>query len=295
MNIADRIQSLRKQKGMSQIELADAIGVSRQAVSKWESEQTIPDLDKIVAMSEIFGTTTDYLLKGVEPVENEGGQAAAATAGAAATAAASMGAGVSAANFAAPAGPAVTQMTKEEAIALVAKLSQEYRSLERLQKQISDNEAVINKPVTIEYARHSAFRYFWPFFIYAFLAMWGMILLTAIFGSGDSAIVWAILVYAVPIGLLIGGGVYARKRRDEENEAAAEMANQRVRRVDELKKQNSELRSKLSAYQMRVGNMDDCIPPALKNSARMDRIKVLLESGKAKDLEEAFALCTERH
>ena len=51
MNIADRIQSLRKQKGMSQIELADAIGVSRQAVSKWESEQAIPDLDKIVAMS----------------------------------------------------------------------------------------------------------------------------------------------------------------------------------------------------------------------------------------------------
>ncbi len=286
MNIADRIQSLRKQKGMSQIELADAIGVSRQAVSKWESEQTIPDLDKIVAMSEIFGTTTDYLLKGIEPVENEGGQTSAATAGAAVTAAAST---------TTPAGPAVPQMTKEEAIALVAKLSQEYRSLERLQKQISDNEAVINKPVTIEYARHSAFRYFWPFFIYAFLALWGMILLTAIFGSGDSAIVWAILVYAVPIGLLIGGGVYARKRRDEENEAAAEMANQRVRRVDELKKQNSELRSKLSAYQMRVGNMDDCIPPALKNSARMDRIKVLLESGKAKDLEEAFALCTERH
>jgi transcriptional regulator with XRE-family HTH domain len=286
MNIADRIQSLRKQKGMSQIELADAIGVSRQAVSKWESEQTIPDLDKIVAMSEIFGTTTDYLLKGIEPVENEGGQTSAATAGAAVTAAAST---------TTPAGPAVPQKTKEEAIALVAKLSQEYRSLERLQKQISDNEAVINKPVTIEYARHSAFRYFWPFFIYAFLALWGMILLTAIFGSGDSAIVWAILVYAVPIGLLIGGGVYARKRRDEENEAAAEMANQRVRRVDELKKQNSELRSKLSAYQMRVGNMDDCIPPALKNSARMDRIKVLLESGKAKDLEEAFALCTERH
>lgn len=284
MNIADRIQSLRKQKGMSQIELADAIGVSRQAVSKWESEQTIPDLDKIVAMSEIFGTTTDYLLKGIEPVENEGGQAAA-----------SMGAGVSAANFAAPAGPAVPQMTKEEAIALVAKLSQEYRGLERLQKQISDNEAVISKPVTIEYARHSAFRYFWPFFIYAFIAMWVMIILTVIFSGNGGDIVFAVLVYVVPIGLLIFGGIKARQRRDEENEAAAEMANQRVRRVDELKKQNSELRSKLSAYQMRVGNMDDCIPPALRNSARMDRIKVLLESGKAKDLEEAFALCTERH
>ena len=68
MTIADRIQSLRKQRGMSQEELADAVGVSRQAVSKWESEQATPDLDKVVIMSDIFEGTTDYLLKGIEPV-----------------------------------------------------------------------------------------------------------------------------------------------------------------------------------------------------------------------------------
>lgn len=70
MNIADRIQTLRKTKGLSQEQLADAIGVSRQAVSKWESEQTTPDLEKIILMSEIFEVTTDYLLKGIEPIEN---------------------------------------------------------------------------------------------------------------------------------------------------------------------------------------------------------------------------------
>lgn len=69
MTIADRIQSLRKSKGMSQEELADAAGVSRQAVSKWESEQSVPDIDKIVILSEIFGVTTDYILKGIEPIE----------------------------------------------------------------------------------------------------------------------------------------------------------------------------------------------------------------------------------
>ena len=69
MTIADRIQSLRKQKGMSQEELADAVGVSRQAVSKWESEQATPDLEKVVIMSDIFEVTTDYLLKGIEPVQ----------------------------------------------------------------------------------------------------------------------------------------------------------------------------------------------------------------------------------
>jgi len=71
MTIADRIQSLRKQKGMSQEELADRVGVSRQAVSKWESEQATPDIDKIVIMSDIFDVTTDYLLKGIEPVKSD--------------------------------------------------------------------------------------------------------------------------------------------------------------------------------------------------------------------------------
>ncbi|MBO4494340.1 MAG: helix-turn-helix transcriptional regulator [Clostridiales bacterium] len=71
MNISDRILSLRKAKGMSQEQLAEAVGVSRQAVSKWESEQAMPDMDKVVLLSEIFGVTTDYILKGIEPVKNE--------------------------------------------------------------------------------------------------------------------------------------------------------------------------------------------------------------------------------
>ena len=68
MNIADRIQKLRKSRGISQEELADKIGVSRQAVSKWESEQSTPDIEKVILLSNYFETTTDYLLKGIEPV-----------------------------------------------------------------------------------------------------------------------------------------------------------------------------------------------------------------------------------
>ena len=66
MNISDRIQNLRKIKGISQEELAENVGVSRQAVSKWESEQSLPDIDKIIIMSEYFDVTTDYILKGIE-------------------------------------------------------------------------------------------------------------------------------------------------------------------------------------------------------------------------------------
>ncbi|MGI6462324.1 MAG: helix-turn-helix domain-containing protein [Candidatus Scatomorpha sp.] len=71
MNMADRIQYLRKTKGISQEALADKVGVSRQAVSKWESEQSIPDLEKIIIMSDLFGVTTDYILKGIEPAADK--------------------------------------------------------------------------------------------------------------------------------------------------------------------------------------------------------------------------------
>lgn len=69
MNIADRIQNLRKNKGISQEQLADKIGVSRQSVSKWESEQSTPDIEKVILMSDFFEVTTDYILKGIEPAD----------------------------------------------------------------------------------------------------------------------------------------------------------------------------------------------------------------------------------
>ena len=63
MILAEKIAMLRKQNGWSQEELAEQLGISRQSVSKWESGNAIPDLDKIIKMSGIFGVSTDYLLK----------------------------------------------------------------------------------------------------------------------------------------------------------------------------------------------------------------------------------------
>lgn len=63
MILADKIIEERKRLGMSQEELADRLAVSRQAVSKWENAQSIPDLQKIIMMSELFSVSTDYLLK----------------------------------------------------------------------------------------------------------------------------------------------------------------------------------------------------------------------------------------
>lgn len=63
MILADKIMNLRKKNGWSQEELAEKLGVSRQSISKYEGAQSVPDLDKLLKLSEIFGVSTDYLLK----------------------------------------------------------------------------------------------------------------------------------------------------------------------------------------------------------------------------------------
>lgn len=70
MIFADKLIKLRKQNGWSQEELAEKMDVTRQSVSKWEGAQSIPELTKIIKLSEIFGVSIDYLLKDeVEDVE----------------------------------------------------------------------------------------------------------------------------------------------------------------------------------------------------------------------------------
>lgn len=63
MIFAEKLTQLRKKAGWSQEELASRLNVSRQSVSKWESAQSVPDLSRIVELSELFNVTTDYLLK----------------------------------------------------------------------------------------------------------------------------------------------------------------------------------------------------------------------------------------
>lgn len=75
MILADKIVSLRKKAGWSQEDLAENLGVTRQSVSKWEGAQSVPDMDKVVMMSRLFGVSTDFLLK--DELEEEAPCAAA--------------------------------------------------------------------------------------------------------------------------------------------------------------------------------------------------------------------------
>lgn len=70
MIFSEKVMNLRKQKGWSQEELAEKLDISRQSVSKWESGQSIPDIDRILALSRLFNVSTDYLLK--DELEQDG-------------------------------------------------------------------------------------------------------------------------------------------------------------------------------------------------------------------------------
>ena len=63
MTLSEKILSLRSQKGLSQLELAEKLEVSRQSVSKWETGQSVPDLDKLIKLSDLFGITVDELVR----------------------------------------------------------------------------------------------------------------------------------------------------------------------------------------------------------------------------------------
>ena len=67
MEFRERLYQLRKGRGISQEELANAVGVSRQAVQKWEAGASTPDLSNLSALADFFGVTLDYLVRGTEP------------------------------------------------------------------------------------------------------------------------------------------------------------------------------------------------------------------------------------
>ncbi|MBR3967103.1 MAG: helix-turn-helix transcriptional regulator [Clostridia bacterium] len=71
MELGKRIYELRKEKNLSQVELAEMLDVSRQSISKWETDASVPELDKLLKMSEIFGISLDSLIKGTENAGTE--------------------------------------------------------------------------------------------------------------------------------------------------------------------------------------------------------------------------------
>ena len=72
MTFGEKLQALRQKAGMSQDALAEKLNVSRQAVSRWERDETMPETEKVILLADLFGVTTDYLLlEQPEPVKEK--------------------------------------------------------------------------------------------------------------------------------------------------------------------------------------------------------------------------------
>lgn len=68
MSVGERISALRKEQNISQVQLAEALDVTRQAVSKWETDQSSPDTLKLIQLADVLNTEVEYLATGRKPV-----------------------------------------------------------------------------------------------------------------------------------------------------------------------------------------------------------------------------------
>ena len=182
-------------------------------------------------------------------------------------------------------------LTREESIALADKLSREYKEYERLNQEINDNERTLNRPSDYTFRPHAAFKFFWPFLIYAVIAFWFfyfLFLFIASGGSSSAAVIFAVLCLGAPVVLLIIGGIRATRLRDEYNAAESESIRTRKKNEHDLKKRTDELRSKRTVVKRRLDQYNNVVPSAFRTSSRMEKVRILIQSGKAEDFYEAM-------
>ncbi len=182
-------------------------------------------------------------------------------------------------------------MTKEESIALAEKLSKDYKTLERLNKDISDNETILSRPADYQFRPHSAFKFFWPYLIYAAIAFWILYFLFVFIASGTSSagvLIVGMLCLCSPVILLIVGGVKAFRSREEANAAESEEIRRRKVDNENLKKRTDDLRLKRTVITKRLSDYNQIVPPALRTSTRMEKSRILIQTGKAEDFYDAI-------
>ena len=154
----------------------------------------------------------------------------------------------------------VPEMTVEESIVFIEKLKHKYQEVEKLQREISDKESAIARPVYQELRRYSFFRFFWKYIIFAIIAFYGILILSSVAAGNDGAFtVMLILTFLVPIGLLIFGGINSLKRD-------------------------------LATRKKRLEADEYMIPTGLRKSSSLAQIITLLKSGKASSLNEAYTI-----
>ena len=185
--------------------------------------------------------------------------------------------------------PVIPQMTKEESLAFADKLIAEYRKLEKLDAEIEENNRQIARPIEDYPKQHAAFKYFWPFLIYAAVSFTGFYILAGLFGRSSVGLTMVLLLLAlasIPF-FLIYGGIRARRIRDELNAAEISFLNNKKDHLIELKKENSVLQTKRGKLVRELKEYENMLPPSMRSSAQISKAKIFIQSGKAEDFADA--------
>jgi len=185
--------------------------------------------------------------------------------------------------------PVIPQMTKEESIAFADKLISEYKKLEKISQEIEDNEHQMNRPIESYPKQHAAFKYFWPFLIYAAVSFTGFYILASLFGRSSVGLTMVLLLLAlasIPF-FLIYGGIRAIRIRNELNAAEISFLNNKKDHLEDLRKENSILKTKQRTMLKDIKEHEAMLPPSLRSSAQISRAKILIQSGKAEDFADA--------
>ena len=187
---------------------------------------------------------------------------------------------------------AAVPMSKEESIALAEKLKVEYSTIERLHKEVSENETALRRPISLSGRRYSAFRFFWPFLIYAYLALNAVLILGVIFASADDTgsgyMITLFLAFGTAVGLLIFGGVRAGRKRDSLNEELYWDEQNILKKQKDLENRTAELKVKLKNKKNDVAEYQKIVPSKYRTKYYMERVILLLQTDRATDFNDAI-------
>ena len=187
---------------------------------------------------------------------------------------------------------AIPEMTKEESIALAEKLAADYKNLERINREIEDTKSQLARPIDTTLKQHAAFKFFWPYLIYAAVSFSILYFLGSIlaYGAPGLAIVFLLLsIVSIPVFLIVGG-VRAVRLREEYNQSEVNLLNSKRKHADTLKKNAETLRLKKKTTEDKVKQYDSIIPKNFRDSAHMGKVKILLQSDKAANFKEAVEM-----
>ena len=181
--------------------------------------------------------------------------------------------------------------SKEESIALAENLKAEFSALEKLQKEIVDNQTRLGRPVVYNDRRYSAFRFFWPFLIYAYLALNVIYIIGAVISASNQdqggMVLGFFIGLAAAAGLLIYGGSYAGNKRDRLNKEISDEEYQKRKRYKELAERTNVLITRLN--NRKIDNLE-LVPVQFRTKHHMERVIALLQSDRAANFSEALKM-----